>query len=154
MQTHIHMHTCTHPNLAIWKLCRMREHDKCFCFRKREHRLSSYAVLHSGASSAENNWQSRWSCWPSHLSTCFGAGDFGLCNFGSKYFLKRVGDAFWRTAFYDIPIRQAVAQQLRKTAWTRQADIVSQPDRRFAEISWKGPMRNESWISCFALDPM
>ena len=135
---------------ALWGVC------ACYLFWHRRLMLSQAAIgeLRNVAEVNTGDNGSSRSCWPSHLGTCLGAGDFGLCNSGCKYCLKRVGDAFWGAAFYDVSIRQAVAQQLRKTAWARLADIVSQPNRIFAEVCWKGPMRNESWICCFALDPM
>ena len=62
--------------------------------------------------------QSR-SCRPSHLGTCLDARGFGLSNFGCEHLLEGVSDAVWWTAFYDVSVWQAMAQQLRKTAWAR-----------------------------------
>ena len=59
------------------------------------------------------------SCRPSHLGTCMGARDFGHSYLLVEHLAERVGDAFWRTAFYDGSVGQAMAQHLGQAAWAR-----------------------------------
>ena len=61
---------------------------------------------------------------PSHLGTCLGARDFRLSDLLCEHLLESVGDAIRRTTFYDCSVGQAMAQQLGKTSWPREADIV------------------------------
>ena len=47
-----------------------------------------------------------------------------------------------------------MAQQSRKAAWARQADIVAQPFVVNADSHGERPVRNEAWVSRLALHPV
>ena len=80
-----------------------------------------------------------FACRPSHGLAGFCASNLGALDLVRKKLLQGFGDFLWRTFFDDGSLWKPVAEQLRETTGSRQADVIGEPLGFFVQEWRKRP---------------